>query len=274
LFKLGVTSNFRLSFTFNGGSEADNEISGLGNSLTTHFRELDTRLGRWWTIDPKIHAWQSPYSAMDNNPINFVDPLGDETPKKPKPVKKGDNYYKDRLKDFKTRNPNRKAPEYYLNYGNKYLRRFKYETKQTLSKKGQKWLDKALINLQDEMEKGLEQNKNIELNNEKFTDFAFDTHVNAYEKAGILKLGVVDKVKIMLTVDPKDLLSPGGLKQAGIVASHQMELYAKEPKFALKQATELYQNQVVIANLVLQYAEKHGINPDKVMLVIKSPFIQ
>ena len=43
---------------------------------TTYFRELDGRIGRWWSTDPVIHAGMSPYSAFDGNPIYYVDPLG------------------------------------------------------------------------------------------------------------------------------------------------------------------------------------------------------
>jgi RHS repeat-associated protein len=60
------------------GSEKDDEISGNGNSYTTHFRELDTRLGRWWAVDPKAMPYESPYASMNNNPIWFNDVLGDE----------------------------------------------------------------------------------------------------------------------------------------------------------------------------------------------------
>jgi RHS repeat-associated protein len=61
------------------GSERDDEVKGSGNSYTTEFRQLDPRLGRWLTIDPKATSmpWQSPYCSMDNNPIWFNDQLGD-----------------------------------------------------------------------------------------------------------------------------------------------------------------------------------------------------
>jgi RHS repeat-associated protein len=60
------------------GSESDSEVKGEGNSYTTHFRQLDPRIGRWMSIDPVVQAWQSPYNSMDNNPIWFNDPLGDK----------------------------------------------------------------------------------------------------------------------------------------------------------------------------------------------------
>ncbi|MNJ85445.1 Ycf48-like protein [compost metagenome] len=61
------------------GSEVDNEVKGEGNSYTTFFRQLDPRLGRWLSIDPKATSmpWQSPYCSMDNNPIWYCDPKGD-----------------------------------------------------------------------------------------------------------------------------------------------------------------------------------------------------
>jgi len=69
-------ANYRYGYQ---GSEKDNEVKGEGNSYTTHFRQLDPRLGRWLTIDPKASSlpWQSPYCSMDNNPVWHNDPLGD-----------------------------------------------------------------------------------------------------------------------------------------------------------------------------------------------------
>lgn len=61
------------------GSEKDDEVKGDGNSYTTHFRQLDPRVGRWMSIDPKAKSmpWQSPYCSMDNNPILYNDVFGD-----------------------------------------------------------------------------------------------------------------------------------------------------------------------------------------------------
>lgn len=60
------------------GMEKDPEIKGDGNSYTTYFRQYDPRLGRWTSIDPVVHPWMSPYTAMDNNPILHNDPRGDD----------------------------------------------------------------------------------------------------------------------------------------------------------------------------------------------------
>ena len=60
------------------GSEKDDEVKGEGNSYTTHFRQLDPRIGRWLSLDPVTQPWQSPYNSMDNNPIWFNDVLGNK----------------------------------------------------------------------------------------------------------------------------------------------------------------------------------------------------
>ena len=76
----GFHGDYRFGYQ---GSEKDNEVSGDGNSYTTEFRQLDPRLGRWFSVDPVFQPWQSPYTSMDNNPINLNDPRGLD-PKKEK----------------------------------------------------------------------------------------------------------------------------------------------------------------------------------------------
>jgi RHS repeat-associated protein len=63
------------------GMEKDDELKGKGNSYTTEFRQLDPRVGRWLSVDPKTSEfpWQSPYVGMDNNPILLTDPDGRST---------------------------------------------------------------------------------------------------------------------------------------------------------------------------------------------------
>jgi RHS repeat-associated protein len=60
------------------GSEMDNEVKdSKGTSYTTEFRQLNPRVGRWLSIDPKATAWESPYVSMGNNPIFYNDVNGD-----------------------------------------------------------------------------------------------------------------------------------------------------------------------------------------------------
>jgi len=60
------------------GSEKDDEITGsTGTHYTTYFRMLDTRIGRWWSLDPVQRPDVSMYTSMSNNPIIMVDPRGD-----------------------------------------------------------------------------------------------------------------------------------------------------------------------------------------------------
>lgn len=47
------------------------------NVFTAKFRNLDPTTGRWWQLDPKPNYSISLYSAMDNNPVRYSDPLGD-----------------------------------------------------------------------------------------------------------------------------------------------------------------------------------------------------
>ena len=60
------------------GSEKDDESKGDGNSYTTEFRQLDPRVGRWFTIDPVFKPQLSPFISMTNNPIIRIDPKGDD----------------------------------------------------------------------------------------------------------------------------------------------------------------------------------------------------
>lgn len=64
-------------FGFNG-QEKDNEVAGEGNSYTAEFWHYDTRLGRRFNLDPVDQISISNYAAFRNNPIIFIDPLGDE----------------------------------------------------------------------------------------------------------------------------------------------------------------------------------------------------
>lgn len=64
-------------YGFNG-MEKDDEAKGAGNSYTTFFRQYDSRLGRWSTLDPMTISDESRYSAFANSPVFFNDPNGDK----------------------------------------------------------------------------------------------------------------------------------------------------------------------------------------------------
>ena len=58
--------------------EADNEVYGEVANFGYEFRQYDSRLGRWWSVDPKWSEYPSvsPYVFCNGNPINRVDPKG------------------------------------------------------------------------------------------------------------------------------------------------------------------------------------------------------
>ncbi|WP_040254147.1 RHS repeat-associated core domain-containing protein [Psychroserpens mesophilus] len=79
--------NYRYGFN---GMEADDEIKGGGNSYTSYFRQYDSRIGRWLSLDPEMENFpnQSPYNGFDNSPIKLSDPHGNCTTC-PKPEQDG-----------------------------------------------------------------------------------------------------------------------------------------------------------------------------------------
>ena len=90
------------------GSEKDQEVIGSSSNYTTHFRSLDVRIGRWWSVDPVIFPWQSSYTSMDNNPIIFNDLRGDkvrikdrETRREVRFAKRNDSQFKEKFKELK-----------------------------------------------------------------------------------------------------------------------------------------------------------------------------
>jgi RHS repeat-associated protein len=64
-------------YGFNG-QEQDNEIKGTGNQVEFRYRGYDTRLGRFFAVDPIAHRYPywTPYQFAGNMPIKFVDQEG------------------------------------------------------------------------------------------------------------------------------------------------------------------------------------------------------
>jgi hypothetical protein len=111
-------------------------------------------------------------------------------------------------------------PGYYVNYGYYYCSIYGAKLAPRLSAQGKNWLEKARVLLQQNMEKGLEQNMQsdsiripckrnppssvsmtvnqfqLELNNDTFKQFAFNTHVPAYLDAGLADLPISDLMMI------------------------------------------------------------------------------
>ncbi len=65
-------SSAAYKYGFNG-KEKDFEISGDGNTVSYETRILDSRLGRWFSMDPDKQFRISPFQAFLNNPILYSD---------------------------------------------------------------------------------------------------------------------------------------------------------------------------------------------------------
>ena len=115
------------------------------------------------------------------------------------------DYYEQRARDFEERNPGKKAPDYYLEYGDKYVKKFD-ELKSDLSEKGQKWQEKAKDLLQFKMESGLRSGEWDESKPEDLEKKAYDSHSEAYLKAGWVDLPQEDIDKILKEVDRMDMI--------------------------------------------------------------------
>jgi RHS repeat-associated protein len=62
-------------YSMNGQEKEDD----LGSGVTTaEYWMYDAKLGRRWNVDPVIKPFRSGYDAFSNNPVNRVDPNGDD----------------------------------------------------------------------------------------------------------------------------------------------------------------------------------------------------
>jgi hypothetical protein len=193
--------------------------------------------------DGQIHYYKnvgskSSHSIVDAdaNSIDYQGPKLNPT-KAPSSVVGTDKYYKWRNNDFNVRQGlmdkwhtwQPSPPDYYMDYGDKYVKRFSKDLRPKLSTSGQGWLDRALVNLQTAIEMELRVNPKIELSNSGFKKFAFNSHVSAYEDAGLFNLPISDLLQIGTTPDMSDMLSPNGLRQVKQVGIDYMRQAKENP---------------------------------------------
>jgi hypothetical protein len=142
-------------------------------------------------------------SAARNVPAEVRTPSGD--------------YYRQRHDDFVRRNPGVQPPDYYLNYGQKYLEKFSSLGPKDLSPAGLAWRDRTLKALQDSIEMKRAEDPvafaQLERDPAAFKKFAYDTHSDAYVNSGLFNLPAQDLVKIATTPELRDLLGKDGVRQ-------------------------------------------------------------
>ena len=75
--KITSTDTGEYRYFFNG-QEADNEVFAEMSNFGYEFRQYDSRLGRWWSVDPKWNEYPgvSPYVFCNGSPIDKVDTKG------------------------------------------------------------------------------------------------------------------------------------------------------------------------------------------------------
>jgi RHS repeat-associated protein len=76
-YPFGGTFNSYVSGDPNDYKFQGMELQDETETYLTEFRTYDPWLGRWGQIDPKANPFESPYVGMGNNPLKYIDPLGD-----------------------------------------------------------------------------------------------------------------------------------------------------------------------------------------------------
>ncbi len=144
-------------------------------------------------------------------------------------LKPGLDYYRERARDYGARHAlpadqPAQPPKYYLNYGDKYARRFMRVLRPAMSATGQQWIDATFRRLQVLLERRRAADPcrfaELEEDTRAFQCFAYGTHAQAYIECGIAKLPLLDLVRIARTPDLRDLLTQVGLKQVFRVIGH------------------------------------------------------
>lgn len=122
------------------------------------------------------------------------------------------DYYQFRHDDFAKRFPGQAPPAYYMEYGDKYVRKFTDELYEKLSEEGKLWMKNTKLKLQQEIEQKLSEEPEIELDEEAFKEFAFGSHARVYEETHAMQLCLDDKTSLVACMDVKDLFGELGLQ--------------------------------------------------------------
>lgn len=149
----------------------------------------------------------------------------------PKEILGSEYYYQWRNDDCVLRNQlsgqSINAPDYYLNYGDKYARRFLHEIRPKLSEEGQLWVDNTLLLLQITTECLLANNAHVEQNGSSFRQQLFDQHTSVYETTGFFGLCFRDKLIITTSLDFRDIVSQEGFIQVKTIAVRYLRYLVK-----------------------------------------------
>jgi hypothetical protein len=157
-------------------------------------------------------ADEEPKTSPSGDRLLLKSPIPAKSRPNPIPPDGNLDYYQKRHLDFQARHPDRSPPTYYLGYGDVYVRRFTEVLSPELSKEGQEWLMRARQNLQSAIEDELLRHPDIELDDEAFTAFAYDTHSRAYLDAGLTDLPIDDLIRVAVTPNLSDTLNAKGIK--------------------------------------------------------------
>lgn len=208
--------------------------------------------GYWWT--PDDNNTTKPEKPATGTPSTLSEHYGKES------------YYSQRMADFNKRYPGMTAPSYYTEYGLKYCKVFKDDTRPKLSDIGKEWVDKTMVALQVKLSEILINNPDIELDPALLEEMAFESHVDAYIECGILSLPMSDKIEILMTVDYDDLvIKEVGREQALEVMGEQVKYYLSHPDTAVEDAWYIMNNIGTIVDKIQEYVPgtKSGYNPEK-----------
>jgi len=196
---------------------------GLAYGTYKHFkdkREAEPKLAEFHAVNP---------------PADLSDQVGTQ------------QYYLSRAKDFRDRHPELRAPDYYHDYGDKYVHRYMHDLSPKLSDKGQSWVSDTLTGLQRAIENKRAKDPHafdqLERDPDAFRRFAFGSHPRAYLSAGLKDLPFKDVVRIGLTPDVKDILTPNGITQVARTAKGYVK-HASNVFNALNWIPEPYQDRV------------------------------